>query len=81
MLKTIVAVAALLIATPSMAADSPCKGLEMDQCSALAGCRWQAATVAGEASKAGTPYKRSTKAHCRKAPAARSSKKAARTDA
>jgi hypothetical protein len=67
MTKSLIALAALLaLSTPTLGADSPCKGLEQTQCATIAGCRWQAAQVKGEASKKGTPYARNVKAHCRK---------------
>jgi hypothetical protein len=68
MTKTLIALLVLAASTTlaQAAEPSPCKGLEMDKCGGLPMCTWRQATVAGEPSKAGTPYKRSTKAHCRK---------------
>jgi hypothetical protein len=59
---------------------SPCKGLEQDKCTEVAGCRWRAQQVIGEKNpRTGETFKRSTKAHCRKTPAKRST--AAKQDA
>jgi hypothetical protein len=56
-----------LLVTPSNAAASVCKGLDTSACAANASCRWMPERVAGTTiTKAGTPAKRSAKAHCRK---------------
>ena len=81
-MKTIaIAAAALFLATAAQAQPTACKGLAQDACtSSPVGCRWMPARVKGETSpKTGKAYENSAKAHCRKAPAKRSS--AAKQDA
>ncbi len=54
----------LAAATPSYA-QSACKGVEQQQCSANAACEWRPALVKGETvTKAGHASKVSRKAHC-----------------
>lgn len=46
-------------------AQSHCKGLEQKACSPSIACQWREMVKEGEPTKAGTPRKRSQKAHCR----------------
>lgn len=68
----IIVSACFLGAASAQAAPSVCKGMDQTACAGDSACTWREALVAGETvTKAGTPAKRSVKAHCRKAPAAR----------
>ena len=46
-------------------AASHCKGLTQQPCSTATACQWREEAKAGTPTKAGTPRKRSAKAHCR----------------
>lgn len=55
----------LVVAAITHAHASECKGLDQAACGTHAACKWWPERVAGQTlTKAGTPAKRSMKAHC-----------------
>jgi hypothetical protein len=83
MLKIVITAAtAFFLASVSAAiAKSPpsaCVGLDQAACAGNGACAWREALAVGAPTKAGTPAVRGYKAHCRKAPAVRSTPKPAK---